>query len=232
MDCKVLAVLSCIGIVACSHPEAYTNRQQLYNDLMHKYEKNVLPNSGNGNGVNVTLDIMIRRIIGMNNHILTLDAFIPIHWRADNLKWKPDKVGGIKMIDMPSEIVWKPDLAYVEGEGKTVFIKSEGANVIISSDGRVFWDAPVQTKTFCKHGELHNGDEIDCHLTFYSWVHSSATLDLKLVADQMDTSSLDVAFNPHWKLVSTHAKVTNKTYRHCPGTYPLATFTLRLRYVA
>ncbi|XP_052802192.1 neuronal acetylcholine receptor subunit alpha-10-like [Mya arenaria] len=232
MNCKVLAVLSCIGIVVCSKSETYKNRHHLRDDLMYKYEKDVMPDSIDGNAVNVSIGVDLLRIIDMDNQILTLDTVITEIWQADNLKWRPGHVGGLEEIRLPSDLIWKPDLALADGAGKTVFIKSEDTNVIINSSGFVSWYPPVKTKTFCSYGELQNGDEIECHLTLYSWTHSTSTLDLKLQADEMDTSNLDVDFNPHWKLVSTHADVKHKVYSCCPESYAQASFTFRLRYVA
>ncbi|WAR01146.1 ACHA7-like protein [Mya arenaria] len=203
MNYKVLAVLSCIGIAVCSKPETYKNRHHLRDDLMYKYEKDVIPDSVDGHVVNVSVGVSLLRIIDVDNQILTLDTYISMGWEADNLK-----------------------------AGRTVFIKTEEANVIINSNGHVIWMPPMKTKTFCSHGELQNGDEIECHLTFVSWTHSTSTLDLKLEADVMGTSSFDVDFNPHWKLVSTHADIEHKVYSCCPESYAQASFTLRLRYVA
>ncbi|XP_052801338.1 neuronal acetylcholine receptor subunit alpha-10-like [Mya arenaria] len=232
MNYKVLAVLSCIGIAVCSKPETYKNRHHLRDDLMYKYEKDVIPDSVDGHVVNVSVGVSLLRIIDVDNQILTLDTYISMGWEADNLKWRPGHVGGLEQINLPSELIWKPDLAMMEGAGRTVFIKTEEANVIINSNGHVIWMPPMKTKTFCSHGELQNGDEIECHLTFVSWTHSTSTLDLKLEADVMGTSSFDVDFNPHWKLVSTHADIEHKVYSCCPESYAQASFTLRLRYVA
>lgn len=44
------------------------------------------------------------------NQVLTTNLWLEMRWTDENLKWNPDEYGGIKLLHMPSNELWTPDI--------------------------------------------------------------------------------------------------------------------------
>ena len=70
-------------------------------------------------------------------------------WQDDRLAWDPAEYGNIKYLHIPSDNLWKPDLAiYNNADGD--FIIMEMVRAKVSHTGAVVWKPPIIAKTFCE----------------------------------------------------------------------------------
>lgn len=70
-------------------------------------------------------------------------------WQDDRLSWDPAEYGNIKYLHIPSDNLWKPDLAiYNNADGD--FIIMETVRAKVSHTGSVVWKPPIIAKTFCE----------------------------------------------------------------------------------
>ena len=81
-----------------------------------------------------------------------------LKWEDHRLHWDPKNYGNIEMIDLPSDMVWFPNIGVFNAiDGAARFTSEDNTNKVeVFSDGRVFWEqmsgkrikCPMKMKNF------------------------------------------------------------------------------------
>ncbi|GMT02447.1 hypothetical protein PENTCL1PPCAC_24621, partial [Pristionchus entomophagus] len=85
---------------------ALANRfaDQLYEDLLYYYNKNVRPVKNATEAVKVKFAASLIRLIDVDevNQVLTTNLWLEMQWFDYKLSWDPDKWNGIRKLHIPS----------------------------------------------------------------------------------------------------------------------------------
>ncbi|KAK6763213.1 hypothetical protein RB195_023794 [Necator americanus] len=86
--------------------------EQLYEDLLYYYNKNVRPVKNASESIKVKFGASLIRIIDVDevNQVLTTNLWLEMQWFDYKLSWDPIRWGGIRKLHIPSDQIWIPDI--------------------------------------------------------------------------------------------------------------------------
>ncbi|KAK0408386.1 hypothetical protein QR680_003923 [Steinernema hermaphroditum] len=243
-----------LGILLLSSAvEASRYADQLYEDLLYYYNKNVRPVKNASEAVQVKFGASIIRIIDVDevNQVLTTNLWLEMQWYDYKLTWDPSKWNGIKKLHVPSDQIWIPDiLLYNNADGEPhITIMSDA---LVYYTGLVVWKPPSIYKSFCPINiEYFPYDSQSCQMKFGGWSYNGFLLDVRQIpsgrSDIIETKfdehgkeyqyleyGMDLsAFNPslEWDLMYLHSMRHEQLYPGCCGQefYIDITFDIALR---
>uniref|UniRef100_A0A8C6PP18 Cholinergic receptor, nicotinic, epsilon n=1 Tax=Nothobranchius furzeri TaxID=105023 RepID=A0A8C6PP18_NOTFU len=203
------------SVVVCNE------ESELIRDLFRGYNKNIRPVAHPDEKVQVQIKLTLTNLISLNEkeETLTTNVWIEIQWSDHRLTWNSSKYYGIKVIRVPYNTVWLPDIVLENNiDGK--FDVAYYANVLISSDGWMYWLPPAIYRSTCAIEITYFPfDYQNCTLVFRSQTYSANELDLILgVEDEVPIEWVHIdpaAFteNGEWAIVHRPArKMINKRY--------------------
>ncbi|KAF4104374.1 neuronal acetylcholine receptor subunit alpha-10a [Onychostoma macrolepis] len=203
--------------------------QKLLNDLFRNYTSALRPVEDTEDILNVTLQITLSQIIGMDerNQILTSYLWIRQVWIDKYLTWNKDNYDGLDTIRVPGSYVWRPDIV-LYNSADDHFTSTMDTNVVIRHDGQIMWDAPAITKSSCKVDvSFFPFDAQQCRLTYGSWTYNGNQLDILNAMESADLA--DLVDNVEWEVLGMPAKKNIILYGCCADPYPDVTYTLKLK---
>uniref|UniRef100_A0A1A9VFS6 Neurotransmitter-gated ion-channel ligand-binding domain-containing protein n=1 Tax=Glossina austeni TaxID=7395 RepID=A0A1A9VFS6_GLOAU len=175
----LLSALMVHGAVA-GNPDA----KRLYDDLLSNYNKLVRPVVNTTDVLKVCIKLKLSQLIDVNlkNQIMTTNLWVEQSWYDYKLRWEPKEYGGVHMLHVPSDHIWRPDIVlYNNADGN--FEVTLATKATIYSEGLVEWKPPAIYKSSCEIDvEYFPFDEQTCVLKFGSWTadgHYEVTLMTK-----------------------------------------------------
>uniref|UniRef100_A0A3Q1BQW9 Cholinergic receptor nicotinic alpha 9 subunit n=1 Tax=Amphiprion ocellaris TaxID=80972 RepID=A0A3Q1BQW9_AMPOC len=203
--------------------------QKLLNDLMENYSSALRPVEDTDRALNVTLQITLSQIKDMDERNQVLIAYLWIRqtWYDAYLKWNKDDYDGLDVIQIPSSLVWRPDLV-LYNKADDDFSGPMDTNVRLRYDGEITWDAPAITKSSCVVDVSYFPfDSQECNLTFGSWTYNGNQVDIIMGMDSGDLS--DFVENVEWECHGMPATKNVIMYGCCSDPYPDITYTVLLQ---
>ncbi|XP_063166540.1 neuronal acetylcholine receptor subunit alpha-9 [Candoia aspera] len=203
--------------------------QMLFNELFENYSNALRPVEDTDMVLNVTLQITLSQIKDMDerNQILTAYLWIRQTWYDAYLKWDKDQYDGLDSIQIPSNLVWRPDIV-LYNKADDDFSEAVNTNIVLRYDGKITWDAPAITKSSCVVDVSYFPfDSQQCNLTFGSWTYNGNQVDIFNTLDSGDLS--DFIEDVEWEIHGMPAVKNVITYGCCSEPYPDATFTVILK---
>eukprot|EP00102_Acyrthosiphon_pisum_P020848 XP_016658058.1 PREDICTED: acetylcholine receptor subunit alpha-like isoform X2 [Acyrthosiphon pisum] len=85
--------LMIIRLMVSANPDA----KRLYDDLLSSYNKLVRPVVNTSDVLRVSIK-------------LKLSQLIDVAWNDYKLQWDPKEYGGVQMLHVPSDHIWRPDI--------------------------------------------------------------------------------------------------------------------------
>ncbi|XP_061840595.1 neuronal acetylcholine receptor subunit alpha-9-I [Nerophis lumbriciformis] len=228
MRTAALMVWICLQVQACAGAGGQHARQ-LLSDLMEDYSNALRPVEDTDAALNVSLQITLSQIKDMDerNQVLTTYLWIRQVWNDANLKWHKEDYDDLEMINIPSDLVWKPDIVLYNKADE----ESSGAsntNVKLRYNGEIVWDSPAITKSTCVVDVSYFPfDWQQCNLTFGSWTYNGNQVDISLGMDSGDLS--DFVENVEWECHGMPAVRNVMMYGCCSDPYTEVTYTLLLK---
>ncbi|XP_044047056.1 neuronal acetylcholine receptor subunit alpha-9-I [Siniperca chuatsi] len=226
------AALMCVWIsllVQVSHGAQGHYARKLLNDLMEDYSNALRPVEDTDKALNVSLQITLSQIKDMDerNQVLTTYLWIRLVWYDAYLKWDKDDYDDLEMINIPSDLVWKPDIVlYNKADEESAGASS--TNVKLRYNGEIVWDSPAITKSTCVVDVSYFPfDWQSCNLTFGSWTYNGNQVDISLGMDSGDLS--DFVDNVEWECHGMPAVRNVMMYGCCSDPYTEITYTLHLK---
>ncbi|KAL3105421.1 hypothetical protein niasHT_025785 [Heterodera trifolii] len=229
------------------------SEDQLYEDLLYFYNKNVRPVKNSTQILEVKFGASLIRIIDVDevNQVLTTSLWLEMQWFDYKLVWNPAKFNGIKKLYIPSDQIWTPDiLLYNNADGEPHI--SIVSDAIVYYTGLVVWKPPSIYKSFCAiEIEYFPFDTQECMMKFGGWTYNGFLMNIsqipprpedvienrhypdgreyKYLALGMDLSAYHASLE--WDLMSVTSRRHEQLYPGCCGQdkYIDITFALGLR---
>ncbi|XP_051940743.1 neuronal acetylcholine receptor subunit alpha-9-I [Hippocampus zosterae] len=202
--------------------------RKLLNDLMEDYSNALRPVGDTDKALNVSLQITLSQIKDMDerNQVLTTYLWIRQVWHDANLKWNKEDYDDLEMINIPSDLVWKPDIVLYNKADESS--GPSNTNVKLRYNGEIVWDSPAITKSTCVVDVSYFPfDWQQCNLTFGSWTYNGNQVDVSLGMDSGDLS--DFVENVEWECHGMPAVKNVMMYGCCSDPYTEVTYTLLLK---
>ncbi|XP_068448181.1 neuronal acetylcholine receptor subunit alpha-9-I [Clinocottus analis] len=216
-------------LVQVSHGAQGHYARKLLADLMENYSNALRPVDDTDKVLNVSLQITLSQIKDMDerNQVLTTYLWIRQTWHDAYLKWNKEDYDDLEMINIPSDLVWKPDIVlYNKADDESAGESS--TNVKLRYNGEIVWDSPAITKSSCVVDVSYFPfDWQQCKLTFGSWTYNGNQVDISLAMDSADLSSF--VDNVEWVCHGMPAVRNVMMYGCCSDPYTDITYTLLLK---
>uniref|UniRef100_A0A7E4ZW14 Neur_chan_LBD domain-containing protein n=1 Tax=Panagrellus redivivus TaxID=6233 RepID=A0A7E4ZW14_PANRE len=250
-----VGVVFLLGLLAAL-PESTDSSKyvdQLYEDLMYYYNKNVRPVVNTSEALKVKFGASLIRIIDVDevNQVLTTNLWLEMQWYDYKLKWDPATFNNIKKIHLPSDQIWIPDiLLYNNADGEPhISIMSDA---LVYYTGLVVWKPPSIYKSFCTIDIKYFPYDIQsCQMKFGGWSYNGFLMNIvqlpsrpeDVIETRYDERGRDYqfvkvgmdlsAFYPslEWDVIELTSKRHEQLYPGCCGQdmYIDITFEVTLR---
>jgi len=223
--------------------------KRLYDDLLSNYNKLVRPVANVTETVTVHLKLKLSQLIAVNlkNQIMTTNLWVEQFWRDYKLQWNPDEYGGVNMLHVPADHIWRPDIVlYNNADGN--FEVTLATKATLYHTGDVEWKPPAIYHSSCEMDvEYFPFDEQTCVMKFGSWTYDGFQVDLRHEHEIRAPASVaykNVEQNPkvdvgidltefymsvEWDILEVPAKRNVKFYTCCDEPYLDITFNITMR---
>ena len=124
--------------------------QALLRYLLDNYDRRVRPVRTTTQVLNVTFGLALSQIIDVDekNQVVTTNCWLNQHWLDFQLKWDPNDFGGIRIIRLPYNTIWLPDILLYNNADVMTYVSAVSTNVIAQYDGNVTWLSMMIFKRF------------------------------------------------------------------------------------
>ncbi|XP_058064091.1 acetylcholine receptor subunit alpha-like [Anopheles bellator] len=226
----IFAVVSVCG----GNPDA----KRLYDDLLSNYNKLVRPVVNVTDALTVKIKLKLSQLIDVNlkNQIMTTNLWVEQTWYDYKLKWEPKEYGGVEMLHVPSDHIWRPDIVlYNNADGN--FEVTLATKATLNYTGRVEWRPPAIYKSSCEIDvEYFPFDEQTCVMKFGSWTYDGFQVDLRHIDEVNETNVVEVGVDlsefytsVEWDILEVPAVRNEKFYTCCDEPYLDITFNITMR---
>ncbi|XP_065214924.1 acetylcholine receptor subunit alpha-like isoform X1 [Planococcus citri] len=220
--------------VVAGNPDA----KRLYDDLLSNYNKLVRPVVNTSDVLRVCIKLKLSQLIDVNlkNQIMTTNLWVEQSWYDYKLRWEPKEYGGVQMLHVPSDHIWRPDIVlYNNADG--FFDVRMATKATIYHHGLVQWKPPAILKSSCEIDvEFFPFDEQTCFLKFGSWTYDGYKVDLRHMDEKQDSNIVDVGvdlsefyMSVEWDILEVPAVRNEKYYTCCDEPYLDITFNITMR---
>ncbi|XP_045137621.1 acetylcholine receptor subunit alpha-like isoform X11 [Portunus trituberculatus] len=226
-----------VGLLApaeCGNPDA----KRLYDDLLSNYNKLVRPVVNVTDVLTVRIKLKLSQLIDVNlkNQIMTTNLWVEQYWFDYKLIWEPEEYGGAKMLHVPSDHIWRPDIVlYNNADGN--FEVTLSTKATLHMNGLVEWKPPAIYKSSCEIDvEYFPFDEQTCVMKFGSWTYDGFQVDLRHLDEIEGTNVVDIGVDlsefyrsVEWDILEVPAVRHEKFYTCCDEPYLDITFNITMR---
>ncbi|UJR10381.1 hypothetical protein I4U23_014586 [Adineta vaga] len=197
---------------------------------MKNYSNSVRPVRNASQPVPVKLGLTLTQIFDMieKNQILITNVWLDQEWVDEFLQWNPKDFNGIHRLNLPSKLIWLPDIVLYNNADEFSNSNTMQANAMILHNGTVFWPIPTRLKSTCQVDVSYFPyDEQECKLKFGSWTYNGYQVSVEQRDGAIELSSY--VPNGEWDLLDTSYQVNIIRYPCCPEPFPDITFYVRIR---
>ncbi|XP_075158104.1 nicotinic Acetylcholine Receptor alpha3 [Haematobia irritans] len=232
----VFVVVVVVVPLGCStsNPDA----KRLYDDLLSNYNKLVRPVVNVTDALTVRIKLKLSQLIDVNlkNQIMTTNLWVEQSWYDYKLQWEPKEYGGVEMLHVPSDHIWRPDIVlYNNADGN--FEVTLATKATLNYTGRVEWRPPAIYKSSCEIDvEYFPFDEQTCVMKFGSWTYDGFQVDLRHIDELNGTNVVEVGVDlsefytsVEWDILEVPAVRNEKFYTCCDEPYLDITFNITMR---
>ncbi|XP_037968157.1 acetylcholine receptor subunit alpha-like [Plutella xylostella] len=223
-----------LGGALAGNPDA----KRLYDDLLSNYNKLVRPVVNTTDVLRVCIKLKLSQLIDVNlkNQIMTTNLWVEQSWYDYKLRWEPREYGGVHMLHVPSDHIWRPDIVlYNNADGN--FEVTLATKATIYHQGLVEWKPPAIYKSSCEIDvEYFPFDEQTCVLKFGSWTYDGFKVDLRHMDEAAGSNVVNVGvdlsefyMSVEWDILEVPAVRNEKFYTCCDEPYLDITFNITMR---
>ncbi|XP_013789611.2 acetylcholine receptor subunit beta-like 1 [Limulus polyphemus] len=188
--------------VECSEDE-----ERLVRDLFRDYNKLIRPVETMNKTLEVQFGMSFIQLISVNekNQIMTSNVWLQLLWFDYQLQWDEAEYGGITVLRLPPDKVWKPDIVLFNNADGNYEVRYK-SNVLIYPDGRVMWVPPAIYQSSCTIDVTYFPfDQQKCVMKFGSWTFNGDEVALKLYGDNFWVDLSDYWKSGTWDIVEVPA---------------------------
>merc|ERR1712012_1300197 len=219
---------------SCGNPDA----KRLYDDLLSNYNKLVRPVVNVTDAVTVKLKLKLSQLIDVNlrNQIMTTNLWVEQFWFDYKMRWDPQEYGGVDMLHVPSDHIWRPDIVlYNNADGN--FEVTLSTKATLYNSGRVEWKPPAIYHSSCEMDvEYFPFDEQTCVMKFGSWTYDGYQVDLRHQEEEQGSNIVNIGvdlsefyMSVEWDILAVPAIRNVKFYTCCEEPYLDITFNITMR---
>ncbi|CAK9797289.1 Acetylcholine receptor subunit alpha-like [Anthophora plagiata] len=250
---KSLVGIMWIVLVLISGCSGNPDAKRLYDDLLSNYNKLVRPVVNVTDALTVKIKLKLSQLIDVNlkNQIMTTNLWVEQSWYDYKLKWDPKEYGGVEMLHVPSDHIWRPDIVlYNNADGN--FEVTLATKATLNYTGRVEWKPPAIYKSSCEIDvEYFPFDEQTCVMKFGSWTYDGfqqvkrdwetkerefPEVDLRHIDEIRGSNVVDIGVDltefytsVEWDILEVPAVRNEKFYTCCDEPYLDITFNITMR---
>ncbi|XP_053970742.1 acetylcholine receptor subunit alpha-like isoform X2 [Hylaeus anthracinus] len=235
---KSLVGIMWIVLVLISGCSGNPDAKRLYDDLLSNYNKLVRPVVNVTDALTVKIKLKLSQLIDVNlkNQIMTTNLWVEQSWYDYKLKWDPKEYGGVEMLHVPSDHIWRPDIVlYNNADGN--FEVTLATKATLNYTGRVEWKPPAIYKSSCEIDvEYFPFDEQTCVMKFGSWTYDGFQVDLRHIDEIQGSNVVDIGVDlsefytsVEWDILEVPAVRNEKFYTCCDEPYLDITFNITMR---
>ncbi|XP_013773976.1 acetylcholine receptor subunit alpha-like [Limulus polyphemus] len=218
--------------------EANPDAKRLYDDLISPYNKLVRPVLNVSEALNVRIKLKLSQLIEVNlkEQIMTTNVWVEQYWEDYKLKWDPREYGGVDMLHVPSDHIWRPDIVlYNNADGNFEVTLTTKAQV--NFKGLIEWKPPAIYKSSCIIDvEYFPFDKQTCVMKFGSWTYDGFKVDLRHKEEIQGTNRVEIGIDlsefylsVEWDVLEVPAVRNEKYYTCCEEPYIDITFNISMR---
>merc|ERR1712115_703811 len=157
-------------------------------------------------------------------------------WYDYKMRWDPNEYGGVNMLHVPSDHIWRPDIVlYNNADGNFEVTLSTKATLYHS--GRVEWKPPAIYHSSCEMDvEYFPFDEQTCVMKFGSWTYDGFQVDLRHQEEEKGSNVVNIGvdlsefyMSVEWDILAVPAIRNVKFYTCCDEPYLDITFNITMR---
>lgn len=182
---------------------ASEDEERLVRDLFRDYNKLIRPVENSNDTVEVEIGLGFIQLININekNQVMTSNVWQQFHWRDYQLKWEPANYGGIDVLRLPPDKVWRPDIVLFNNADGNYEARYK-SNVLIYHDSQVEWIPPAIFQSTCRIDVTYFPfDQQRCEMIFGSWTYTGNAVTLKFYKNRDYVELSDYWKSGTWDIV-------------------------------
>nr|CAI54098.1 nicotinic acetylcholine receptor, alpha3 subunit [Bemisia tabaci] len=233
-----MRIIYWIIVVLISDCVCNPDAKRLYDDLLSNYNKLVRPVVNVTDALTVKIKLKLSQLIDVNlkNQIMTTNLWVEQSWNDYKLKWDPKEYGGVEMLHVPSDHIWRPDIVlYNNADGN--FEVTLATKATLNYTGRVEWKPPAIYKSSCEVDvEYFPFDEQTCVMKFGSWTYDGFQVDLRHIDEVFGSNVVNIGVDlsefytsVEWDILEVPAVRNEKFYTCCDEPYLDIAFNITMR---
>ncbi|CAG7723103.1 unnamed protein product [Allacma fusca] len=186
----------------CSEDE-----ERLVRDLFRGYNKLIRPVQNMTEKVHVKFGLAFVQLINVNekNQIMKSNVWLRLVWNDYQLRWDEADYGGINVLRLPPDKVWKPDIVLFNNADGNYEVRYK-SNVLIYSHGEVLWVPPAIYQSSCTIDVTYFPfDQQQCIMKFGSWTFNGDQVSLSLYNNKNFVDLSDYWKSGTWDIIEVPA---------------------------
>ncbi|CAL4076377.1 unnamed protein product, partial [Meganyctiphanes norvegica] len=186
----------------CSEDE-----ERLVRDLFRGYNKLIRPVENMTHNVGVAFGLAFIQLINVNekNQIMKSNVWLRLLWHDYQLRWDAADYGGISVLRLPPDKVWKPDIVLFNNADGNYEVRYK-SNVLIYPHGEVLWVPPAIYQSSCTIDVTYFPfDQQTCLMKFGSWTFNGNQVSLSLYNEKNFVDLSDYWKSGTWDIVEVPA---------------------------
>ncbi|XP_075215940.1 nicotinic acetylcholine receptor beta1 [Lycorma delicatula] len=201
----VAMVLLVFGVIIpglCSEDE-----ERLVRDLFRGYNKLIRPVQNMTQKVDVRFGLAFVQLINVNekNQIMKSNVWLRLVWNDYQLQWDEADYGGIGVLRLPPDKVWKPDIVLFNNADGNYEVRYK-SNVLIYPNGEVLWVPPAIYQSSCTIDVTYFPfDQQTCIMKFGSWTFNGDQVSLALYNNKNFVDLSDYWKSGTWDIIEVPA---------------------------
>ncbi|CAD7669023.1 unnamed protein product [Nyctereutes procyonoides] len=202
------------------------HEDSLFKDLFQDYERWVRPVEHLNDKIKIKFGLALSQLVDVDekNQLMTTNVWLKQEWTDVKLRWRPGDYGGIKVIRVPSDSLWTPDIVLFDNaDGR---FEGTSTKAVVRYDGTVTWMPPANYKSSCTIDvTFFPFDVQNCSMKFGSWTYDGSQVDI--ILEDQDVDKRDFFDNGEWEIVSATGSRGNRTDSTC--WYPYVTYSFVIK---
>lgn len=174
--------------------------RRLYDDLLGDdtlYNKNIRPVADHRQVTVVKMGIRMTQLNDVDeiNQFVITSGWIKQEWEDVFLRWDPKHYGGVEILSVPADMIWRPDIVlFNNADGN--FEISILTKAILHYSGKVVWEPPVVYVSGCDiEVQYFPFDEQVCQMNFGSWTYDGTQVDLRHIDAQNEGDFVEIGID-------------------------------------
>jgi len=195
-------------LALCIHPGVGSrDEERLVRDLFRGYNKLIRPVQNMTQKVEVAFGLAFIQLINVNekNQIMKSNVWLRLVWNDYQLQWDEADYGGISVLRLPPDKVWKPDIVLFNNADGNYEVRYK-SNVLIYPDGEVLWIPPAIYQSSCTIDVTYFPfDQQTCIMKFGSWTFTGDQVSLSLFNNKNHVDLSDYWKSGTWDIIEVPA---------------------------